>query len=629
MAKKQTHTKTHLDRTFIGTIKDVVDEKRAGRIRVWIPELESREDDENGWILCNYCSPFGGVTSWKKNNQSFFDRFENTQTAYGMWMIPPDVDNNVVVMIPGGDIGQAIWIGSVFKEFMNHSVPDAAYSDNNKQFFGESKKIPVTEYNKWDTTGDAQDPLSPVRPYHKTRFDAIAEQGLIADEVRGITSSSSMRETPSQVFGINTPGPKSTVVDGARDGGHSFIMDDGDEEGNDSYIGFKTKSGASIRIDDANGLIYAVNTKGTSWIQMDADGNVDIFGAESISMRTQKDFNVRADGDINLEAGKNVNVKAAQNTDAEGKVAADGTGEGGDINMQALNDMNILVDDNVKATVTKGNVDIDVQGEESGELKVHVKGKVDITLDDSIVTNVANNVDLEAGGYIHNTAGADYTFTGNNATLDTPGNLLINGTLDVGGVANFAADILVAANGQFGGAVSCSALVTGALSVGAAAAAASASAAASGGDSVIAGIIYATDFQTPTIGLLAHTHIYAPGPLTPVATAPGVGGGGSGTAPTSPAVTPPDAPEPPAPVAPAATTPSSAIATTTSKNVLLEFDGTIAMNLNNDNVKASASTSTVDIPDYWNRTVEDVESIVGRLMTYEPCPAHINRGNQE
>lgn len=539
---KNTRSATHLDRTYIGVVKVVEDAKYAGRVRVWIPEFEAREEDESGWIICNYCSPFGGVTNREKNSRSHFDLFDKTQTAYGMWMIPPDINNEVLVVFPSGDINRALWVGSVFKEYMNHSIPEAAYSENSKQFFGEGKKVPVTEYNKWDKTGDSSDPINPVRPYQETRFNGISEQGLIADEIRGITTSSSMRETPSQVFGINTPGPANPKTDGARQGGHSFVMDDGDEDGNDSYIGFKTKSGATIRIDETNGIIYAINKKGTGWIQMDADGNVDIFGAESISMRTQKDFNLRADGNINMEAGKNVNIKAAQDTDAEGKIVGEGDGEGGDIFVQAVNNMHTTVDDNAFFTVTNGNLDIDVQ---TGNKLEHVTGNLDNRIDGNQQDTIGGTLGIKSSNYQLDSGG----------NIDTEGEIISSGNM------------------------------------------------------------YAPDFKTPSHGLNGHQHIYTQPKhgAGPTSTSKDGGGGGGSSA------SGPDA---------AQATPAELIPKMPAVNVLLEFDGTVAMNLNNDNVSASDSSSTVEIPDYWNRKTEDVESIVARLMTYEPCPAHINKGGQ-
>lgn len=85
-------------------------------------------------------------------------------------------------------------------------------------------------------------------------------------------------------------------------------MDDGNGT---EHIRLRTKSGAQMLIDESNGLVYAINAAGTSWMQMDADGNFDIFGAKSVSVRSQEDINLRADNDIVMEAGRNVMIKAA------------------------------------------------------------------------------------------------------------------------------------------------------------------------------------------------------------------------------------------------------------------------------------------------------------------------------
>ena len=46
----------------------------------------------------------------------------------------------------------------------------------------------------------------PIHPF----AEVLVRQGLSADDIRGNTSSSARRESPSQVFGISTPGRKDT-----------------------------------------------------------------------------------------------------------------------------------------------------------------------------------------------------------------------------------------------------------------------------------------------------------------------------------------------------------------------------------------------------------------------------------
>ena len=69
--------------------------------------------------------------------------------------------------------------------------------------------MPVAEPQRFDsdTSGvqrDNNDPRTdnsyPFRPTHVPATETLIAQGLIRDEIRGTTSSSARRETPSQVF---------------------------------------------------------------------------------------------------------------------------------------------------------------------------------------------------------------------------------------------------------------------------------------------------------------------------------------------------------------------------------------------------------------------------------------------
>jgi len=296
---------------FVGFIKDATDVQRNGRLRVWIPELGSSPDNEDGWIIVNYCSPFAGATNVETISKSDLESFEGTQTSYGMWMIPPDINNQVLVMFINGDASRGIWIGSLYNQYMNNMIPGSAADAKNWQHPG--KQIPVAEYNKWDTK--VTKPDRAFHPYQKTKFKGVGNQGLITDQGRGITTSSARREAPSKVFGILTPGPEikegMKAEDIRRKGGSSFIMDD---QTGSEYVELSTKTGAKIRIDETNGFVYIVNRDGTSWIQMDQRGHIDVFSQFDISLRAMRDVNIRADRDINFEAGQNFYISAAKDT---------------------------------------------------------------------------------------------------------------------------------------------------------------------------------------------------------------------------------------------------------------------------------------------------------------------------
>lgn len=583
---------------YIGIVKEVIDNKRAGRIKVWIPEFAGREDDSASWTLCNYCTPFGGATSRKGISETEFDNGERTQSSYGFWAVPPDTENEVLVVFPGGDPGKALWIGCLYKEFMGHMVPGIAASDKNKNLNG--KEIPVTEYNKFDReSGDAANPLKPIRPWHRERTTGLGNQGLIKDRIRGITTSSSMRESPSVVYGWSTPGPKHPTIPKSRIGGSSFIMDDG--EGSE-YIGLKTRSGAQIRIDETNGLIYAINKKGTAWIQMDEDGNVDIFSAESISMRARKDFNLRADGDINIEAGQNINVKAAKDTDTEYAFVGEGAGEGGDIKVQALNNHHTTIEENQFTTVRNGNVNLEILSGSRFELietddNLTVNGsKFETIADEYSITNTTFNIGTD-----------DYSLTVANAatvqasTLDV--NLSGEGTLSMAGINLTAGPITM----DPAGTINATAFIGATVSAGA----------IGGGSITTSG---GSDLDNVKSTLDSHEHRY-------IDTVSGTGpvekstlshpGAPSGSAPNPPDADPAD-PADPTPSNPASATSAAEIKTMVGKtDILLTFPST-TMSLDGGR--------NLEIPDWWNRDVIDVQTTVNRLMTFEPCPEHKNKG---
>jgi hypothetical protein len=459
---------------YIGIVKETQDAHRTGRLLVWIPEMSSDPEDRKGWKMVNYCSPFAGATNPEANKSQNTRIFENTQTSYGFWAVPPDVGNQVLCVFANGRAERGFWIGCLFGSFMNQMIPGIAAGENYfvRDKFPDTetewKSLPTAEYNKYqDIPPDPSNEENTVRPRSTTRHNGIGKQGLINDHVRGLNSSSARRETPSSVVGLLTPGPPSDSNDGHRKGGHSFVMDDASGS---EYIGFTTRSGAKIKIDETNGLIYAINRDGTSWIQMDADGNVDIFGAKSFSVRSQEDINLRADRNINIEAGQNIYMKAAKDTDADLNIVGEDEGIGGDIFIQALNDEHHWVKENVYLTITDGNLDIDVQ---TGTKKEHVKDNVDITYDadlttkvsgneditnESNVTSVINgnsdhkvggnvveetvgNVDRKIGGYYHIESSADTTISASNVVLDSGGNLSINSTLETGGGATIGGNL--------------------------------------------------------------------------------------------------------------------------------------------------------------------------------------------
>jgi hypothetical protein len=360
---------SHLDSTNMGILE--VEILRAGA---------GNTASEGQLHQVQYMSPFYGVTS-EAYTAADPDDYNNTQKSYGMWMIPPDPGSTVVVIFIDGDPKRGYWIGCVMDKGMNFMVPGLAATESVVET--QTGRVPVAEYNKkiTDNTVDATKVKKPKHPL----ADVLAAQGLIKDDIRGITTSSARREAPSMVFGISTPGPidkrpnakrgpigkKEHQVPNAfvsRLGGTTFVMDDGDdkflrkkpasaagpeyaaieqgETGGDVTIPhnelfrIRTRTGHQILMHNSEDLIYISNASGTTWIELTSNGKIDIYAEDSISIHTNADFNFKADRDINLEAGRNVNIKAANN-----------------IHTESVKNTDIIIGQNGKIT-TAGKLDI-------------------------------------------------------------------------------------------------------------------------------------------------------------------------------------------------------------------------------------------------------------------------------
>jgi hypothetical protein len=167
---------------------------------------------------------------------------------------------------------------------------------------------------------------------HTWQANIVIEQGLDQDPVRGTVTSSSQRETPSQVVGLSSPGrtsPDTTDFPNLQDlldkkalpiglvqtfpnrkGGHSLVMDDGDIYGQSRLFRLRSSSGHQILMHDTEDLMYISNSRGTAWIELTPDGSVNVFSASNVSVRAQHDINFHADRNINFHSGNTIKMFA-------------------------------------------------------------------------------------------------------------------------------------------------------------------------------------------------------------------------------------------------------------------------------------------------------------------------------
>ena len=344
---------------YIGIVKDNVDPTKMGNLRVLIPSLTGSDEAADGGLYnCQYLSPFYGAKSPNATTSSSPYNFNDSPHSYGMWMVPPDIDSKVMVIFVEGKVSQGYWFGCVQDPYTNHMIPGIAASTDTAlgseegestrgvaQKYG-TNRVPVSEVNRttWASASAAGiDKLKkPIHPF----ADTLQLQGLIEDTVRGTTTSSARRESPSAVFGISTPGrineaekkfrlgPTDAKKEGSatRGTGHTFVMDDGDAAGDNQLIRLRTGSGHQLLMHDTKGVVYLANGSGNVWMEFSDDGSIDIYAKEGINIRSGGDMNFHSEKDINMYANKNFKIKANQNYEggggggeASGQITIDGS----------------------------------------------------------------------------------------------------------------------------------------------------------------------------------------------------------------------------------------------------------------------------------------------------------------
>lgn len=329
---------------YIGEVMNNHDPARSGRVQVYIPEFGTQDkSDSSSWRTVRYLSPFYGSTP-HSGTTAGTGGYVGNANSYGMWFTVPDVGVNVLCFFVNGDANQGYYVGSVPNPDLLHMVPAVGASENfqfdndqQAQKFARATRLPVTEINdKDEAIRESSQAYTQQRPVHSVVAATMYQQGVLEDRVRGPIGSSSNRESPSNVFGISTPGrpiyqsgiseqtikasldsggttQKDVKVVGRR-GGHSFIMDDGDIEGNDNLVRIRTSKGHQITLSDDGNCMHVMHANGQTWIELGREGTVDIYSANSVNIRSQGDINLHADKDINMYAERNLNLHSKENT---------------------------------------------------------------------------------------------------------------------------------------------------------------------------------------------------------------------------------------------------------------------------------------------------------------------------
>lgn len=442
-----------LNKIFIGKVRDTRDPQKMGRILVWIPELSGSPDDPDNWFVASYCSPFAGASFLDINLYNDSDSRSNAvddqrnltdpsrqptnlkgqlggRQSYGMWFVPPDIGNDVIVTFVRGDSTSCIWMGSLYGQNLNHMVPgiaSASVSETEESLDTDDTYGPVIETDLRDDKNLKSD--NPERKKYSPLFNGLKKQGLNNDILRGLTTSSARRESPSQTFGILTPG------------GNQFVMDDGtinysndpSHPGGNALIRLRTKSGTQILLDETTGSIYAITRDGLSWIELNNDGNIDIYGKSNISIHSESgNVNIKTSGtnnDINIQSGRDINMYASRHIRAYSGGETDFISEdsftvntGNKTSFISANDMAIEVRNNdANLGISVAN-DINIQTP-GGKIITYSNDDLIIRSDSNISIQSGNYIKIDSGEKIGINAAADIGIAGTNISANASGQL--------------------------------------------------------------------------------------------------------------------------------------------------------------------------------------------------------------
>ena len=311
-----------------GIVVDTSDPQQMGRVRVHCPAIDGEKVEKDDLPWATYVSPLAGQTVTYPGGAS--GAAGEGPVSYGFWAVPK-VGSLVVIGFLYGDFNLRFYLGSFFPEHGNRSLP-----------VGRNSTVGPTT----DTFEPIEPATSNLRSQFKGQLDVsealtrgaferqVAQAKTEKDGTEGYQKAVSAAGLDPQTYCITTPGR------------HSIIMQDNPAT---ARVRIKTAEGAQVILDDANERIYVSTAKGKSWLEMDQDGHVHVYAAESYSVTTGGDFNVTAKGDINLHAGGNLNLAAVGHGRLSAckdvSLSADST-----VNIQSGSQMNLLAGSNIIQT---------------------------------------------------------------------------------------------------------------------------------------------------------------------------------------------------------------------------------------------------------------------------------------
>lgn len=286
-----------------GQVVKTEDPDQMGRVKVWVPALDGEFFEIEALPWADYATPLAGFTVEYPGGTNSEQNL--SESAYGFWSIPK-LGATVYVFCLGGDPTRRVYFASSLRLHRNRSLP------NGRNMDGFEKPGP------WGDAGDGKGKLNPIEPAYSNLRTQFAEKMTEPEaKTRGVYERQVAQEKydkDGKEGYSKTPLEGQTYLDPQTScfitpGRHGIIFQD---DPTISRMRMKTGEGHQIIMDDANERIYVSTAKGNTWFEMDQDGHVHVYAAQSISYYSDVDINFSAKRNINFRAQKNINMIAVE-----------------------------------------------------------------------------------------------------------------------------------------------------------------------------------------------------------------------------------------------------------------------------------------------------------------------------
>lgn len=319
----------------VGTVVDTNDPAQMGRLRVQCTLYgdnavidSDTERDQIPWAT--YVTPFGGTTNNIKRGPG--DQPANDRASYGMWAIPK-LGAQVVCMALDNNPSLRVWMGCIFPNNSPHSLPHGRYVDGNPAPVGSTEQ-PIdplatnmstsfgSDTSKYEWRSRAADYSVAAVDKELIAYGQNNTETTVPDDKDVEYKITADKTIPGrQGYAVNRavaldglPHPltggvayDSGVYSWTSPGFHALSMDDRPEN---CRFKIRTTRGHQFILDDTNERVYLNTAQGNNWVEMDQNGNIDIFSTTRVSIHSVKEMNFTTDETFRVRAKKGIHLQS-------------------------------------------------------------------------------------------------------------------------------------------------------------------------------------------------------------------------------------------------------------------------------------------------------------------------------